>query len=219
MADRAPDPTTDDPRSRIEHTVLGPETTPADVRRVLEEAVEYGLRACVPPSYVSLAAEHAPGVELATVVGFPHGTHAVETKVREAERAHAEGADELDMVARIGRLQAGEDGIVARDIEAVVEATPLPTKVIVETPLLSEGEKRRAAAVVADADADYLKTATGFSGGGATVADVELLSEYRPVKASGGIGSWEAARTIFEAGATRIGASSGATIAEEYPEG
>ena len=204
------------PLSRIEHTILGPETTPADVRRVLDEAAAYGLRACVPPSYVSLATEHAPDVELATVVGFPHGTHATETKVREAKRAHTDGADELDMVARIGRLEAGDGETVARDVEAVVGATPLPTKVIVEAPLLSGAEKRRAGEIAADAGADYLKTATGFSGGGATVADVELLSEYRPVKASGGIGSWEAARTMFEAGATRIGASSGVTIAEEY---
>ncbi|MFB6228693.1 MAG: deoxyribose-phosphate aldolase [Halobacteriales archaeon] len=210
--------TMNDPLSRIEHTILGPRTTPADVRRVLDEAAEHGLRACVPPSYVSLAAEHAPDVELATVVGFPHGTHTTETKIREAERAYTEGADELDMVARIGRLQAGEDGIVARDIEGVVGATPLPTKVIVETPLLSDAEKRRAAEVAADAGADYLKTATGFSGGGATVADVDLLSAYCPVKASGGIGSWEATRAMFEAGAARIGASSGVTIAREYSE-
>ncbi len=205
-----------DPLSRIEHTVLGPETTPADVRRVLDEAGEYGLRACVPPSYVSLATEHAPDMGLATVVGFPNGTHTTETKVREAERAYREGADELDMVARIGRLRAGDDETVARDIAAVVEATPLPTKVIVEAPLLSEGEKRRAGEIVSDAGADYLKTATGFSGGGATVADVELLSEYRPVKASGGIGSWERAQAMFEAGATRIGASGGAAIAQGY---
>jgi deoxyribose-phosphate aldolase len=208
----------DDPRSRIEHTVLGPETTPADVRRTLDEAAEWGLRACVPPSYVSLAAEHASDVPLATVVGFPHGTHATETNVREAERACAEGADELDVVARIGRLQAGDDEAVARDVEAVVRATSLPTKVIVEAPLLTETEKRRAGRIVADAGGDYLKTATGFAGGGATVADVELLSEYRPVKASGGIGSWAAARAMFEAGAARIGASGGATIAREYRE-
>jgi deoxyribose-phosphate aldolase len=206
----------DDPLPRIEHTILGPETTPADVRRVLDEAAEYGLRACVPASYVALAMEHAPDVPLTTVVGFPHGTHTTETKVTEAERAHAEGADELDMVAHVGRLQAGEDDAVARDIEAVAGATPLPTKVIVEAPLLSAGEKHRAGRIAADADADYLKTATGFSGGGATVANIELLSEYRPVKASGGIGSWATARAMFAAGATRIGASSGVTIAREY---
>lgn len=206
----------DDPLSRIEHTVLGPETTPADVRRVLEEAAEYGLRACVPPSYVSLATEHAPGVPLTTVVGFPHGTHATETKVREAEHAHAEGAAELDVVCPVGRLQAGDDDAVARDVEAVVGATPLPTKVIVEAPLLSDAEKRRAGRIAADAGADYLKTATGFAGGGATVADVRLLAEHLPVKASGGIGSWTDAKRMFDAGAARIGASSGATIAREY---
>jgi deoxyribose-phosphate aldolase len=208
----------DDPLSRIEHTILGPETTPADVRRTLDEAAEYGLRACVPPNYVPLGSEHAPDVSLTTVVGFPHGTHATATKVREAERAHEEGADELDMVLSIGRLQAGDDGAVTSDVEAVVEATPLPTKVIVEAPLLTAREMRRAGTIAAGAGADYLKTATGFSGGGATVPDVQLLSEYLPVKASGGIGSWEAARAMFDAGTARIGASSGAVIAREYRE-
>lgn len=208
----------DDPLSRIEHTVLGPETTPADVRRTLDEAREFGLRACVPPNYVGLATEYAPGVPLTTVVSFPHGTAATGTKVHEAERAFEDGADELDVVPHVGRLKAGDDDVVARDIEAVVEATPLPTKVIVETPLLSEAETHRVGRIAADAGADYLKTATGFSGGGATVADVKCLAEYAPVKASGGIGSWREARTMFEAGAARIGASSGATIAREYRE-
>ena len=208
----------DDPLSRIEHTVLGPETTPADVRETLQEAAEDGLRACVPPSYVPLAVENAPDVPLVTVVGFPHGTHATETKVREAERARVDGVDELDMVCRVGRLRAGEYDAVARDVEAVVDATPLPTKLIVEAPLLSEAEKRRAARIAADAGADYLKTATGFAGGGATVTDVRLLAEHLPVKASGGIDSWADAKRMFDAGAARIGASSGATIAREYRE-
>jgi deoxyribose-phosphate aldolase len=204
-----------DPLSRIEHTVLGPATTPADVRRTLEEAAEYGLRACVPPGYVSLATEHAPDVVLTTVVGFPHGTHTTGTKVHEAERAFRDGADELDMVTRVGRLQAGDDDAVARDIEAVAGATPLPTKAIVEAPLLDAPATRRTGRIAAGAGADYLKTATGYNGG-ATVADVELLGEHLPVKASGGIGSWERARTMFEAGVARIGASSGAAIAREY---
>jgi deoxyribose-phosphate aldolase len=207
----------EDPFSRIEHTVLGPKTTPDDVRSVLGEAIEYGLRACVPPCYVDLATEHAADVSLTTVVGFPHGTHTTETKVREAERAFEDGADELDVVCRVGRLRAGDDRAVTRDIEAVVGATPLPTKVIVEAPLLTETETRRAGRLAADAGADYLKTATGFGGGGATIAGVEVLSEFLPVKASGGIGSWAEARAMFDAGAARIGASAGAKIAREYP--
>lgn len=206
----------DDPCSRIEHTVLGPETTPADVRTLLDEAVEHGLRACVPPCYVSLSADYAPDVPLSTVVGFPQGQNATATKRAEARHLVEDGADELDMVCNVGLLKAGETGAVREDIAAVVEATDAPVKVIVESPLLSEEEKHRAAEAAVDADAAFLKTATGFGGGGATVPDVSLLAEYLPVKASGGIGSWAKAKEMFDAGADRIGASSGAAIAAEY---
>lgn len=201
---------------RIEHTVLGPETTPDDVIAVLDAAIEYGMRACVPPCYLELASGYAPTVPLATVVGFPHGQHATETKCREANLARDAGADELDLVANVGRLRAGEDDAVQAEIAEVVAAVDLPVKVIVEAPLLSDEELHRAAECARDADADYLKTATGFSGGGATVEDVELLGEYLPVKASGGIGSWEDALAMFGAGAERIGASSGDVIAREF---
>jgi len=204
---------------RIEHTVLGPETTPDDVIAVLDVAIEYGLRACIPPCYLELADGYAPTVPLATVVGFPHGQNTTSAKCDEAADAWDAGADEIDMVLNVGRLRAGEDGAVREEIEEVVAAVPIPVKVIVETPLLSEAEKRRAAELVADADADFLKTATGFSDGGATVPDVELLAEYLPVKASGGIGSWADAKAMFDAGAERIGASSGDAIAREFLEG
>ncbi|MFB6202175.1 MAG: deoxyribose-phosphate aldolase [Halorhabdus sp.] len=207
----------DDVLSRIEHTVLGPETTGDDVRTLLDDANEYGLRACIPPCYVSMAAEYAPDVPLATVIGFPHGNTTTEAKVAEAEHAVEDGADELDMVMNVGRLKAGEDD-VRDDIERVVATTTKPVKVIIETPLLTDDEKRRASQIVADAGADFLKTATGFGGGGATVPDVELMSEYAPVKASGGVGSWADAEAMFEAGAERIGASSGDVIAREYLE-
>jgi len=201
---------------RLEHTVLGPETTPDDVIDVLDAAIEYGMRACIPPCYLELADGYAPTVSLATVIGFPHGQHATGGKVCEAEETWEDGADELDMVLNVGRLRAGEDDAVRRDIEEVVAAVPVPVKVIIETPLLSDEEKRRAAELVAEADADFLKTATGFSDGGATVEDVELLAEYLPVKASGGIGSWADAEAMFDAGAERIGASSGDVIAREF---
>lgn len=201
---------------RIEHTVLGPETKPDDVRRLLDEAIEHGMCACVPPCYVSLAADYAPSVALSTVVGFPHGQHTTETKCQEASQLEAAGADELDMVCNVGLLQAGEDEAVRTDIAEVVAATTVPVKVIVEAPLLSDGAKHRVAQAAVEADAAYLKTATGFADGGATVADVELLGTYLPVKASGGIGSWEKANAMFEAGAERIGASSGVRIVEEY---
>lgn len=206
----------DDPCSRIEHTVLGPETTPADVERLLDEALEHGLRACVPPCYVSLAADYAPTVPLSTVVGFPQGQHTSASKAAEARHLVEDGADELDMVCNVGLLKAGADAAVRDDIAEVVATTTAPVKVIVEAPLLTDAEKRRAAEAAVDADAAFLKTATGFGGGGATVEDVSLLAEYLPVKASGGIGSWADAKAMFDAGADRIGASSGATIAAEY---
>ncbi|QGN06231.1 deoxyribose-phosphate aldolase [Halorhabdus sp. CBA1104] len=206
----------DDVPSRIEHTVLGPETTPDDVRTLLDEASEYGLRACIPPCYLEMASEYTPEVELATVIGFPHGNNTPEVKAQEAVDAVEAGADELDMVVNVGRLKAGEDDAVQEDIEAVVAATTQPVKVIIETPLLTDEEKHRASQLVAEAGADFLKTATGFGGGGATVPDVELMSEYLPVKASGGVGSWADAEAMFEAGADRIGASSGDKIAQEY---
>jgi len=206
----------DDVPARIEHTVLGPETTPEAVERVLDEATEHGMRACVPPCYVPLATEYAPAVGLSTVVGFPHGQHTAETKCQETRELAAAGADELDMVSNVGLLRAGEDERFETDIAEVVASTTLPVKVIVQAPLLSAEELHRAAEAAVEADADFLKTATGFSGGGATVEDVELLSEYLPVKASGGIGSWEEAKAMFDAGAERIGASSGVDIVTEH---
>lgn len=208
----------EDVLSRIEHTVLGPETTPADVETVLDDASEYGLRACIPPCYVEHAAEYAPDVEVATVIGFPHGNHTTAAKVAESLEAVDAGAAELDVVMNVGLLTAGEVEAVREDIESVVAATTRPVKVIIETPLLSDEEKHRASQIVADAGAAFVKTATGFGGGGATVHDVELMCEYAPVKASGGVGSWDDAEAMFEAGAERIGASSGDVIAREYLE-
>lgn len=200
----------------IDHTVLGPETTPGDVERVVSEAAEYGMNACVPPCYLDVAREAEPDVTLATVVGFPHGQHAPETKLDEAVQAWEAGADELDVVLNVGRLRAGEDETVADELAEVVAGVPIPVKVIVETPLLSDEEKRRACGCAVEADADFVKTATGFSDGGATAADVELMSEFLPVKASGGIGSYEKAMRMVEAGAERIGASSGVAIVEGF---
>ncbi len=202
--------------ARIDHTVLGPTTTPENVRRVLDEAREYGMNACIPPCYVSLAADYAPSVLLATVIGFPHGQHDPEIKRHEAEHAWEAGAEELDVVINVGRLQAGDGDAVREEIEGVVAATPLPVKVIIETALLTDAQKRDACAVARQAGADMVKTATGFADGGATVPDVELMAEYLPVKASGGVGDYEAARAMLDAGADRIGASSGVDILEDF---
>jgi deoxyribose-phosphate aldolase len=206
--------------AHIDHTVLGPETTMADVRRVLDEAAEYGMNACIPPCYVEAAREHAPDdLTLATVVGFPHGQHAPAVKREEAVVAWDDGADELDLVLNVGRLKAGEREAVAHEVAEVVAAVPVPVKVIIETALLTDAEKRLACEAAVDADADMVKTSTGFADGGATVADVELMSEYLPVKASGGVGSYEEAMAMLEAGAERIGASSGVAIVEGVPDG
>lgn len=206
----------DDVPDRIEHTVLGPETTWADVETVLDEASEYDMRACIPPCYLEPAVEHAPGVDLTTVVGFPHGQHLTETKCQEAKHAWTAGAAEVDVVANVGYVRSGEFEQFESDLSEVVAAVPVPVKVILEAPLLDESELRAASEAAAEADAEYLKTSTGFTDGGATVDDVRVMSEYLPVKASGGVGSWSFARELFEAGAERIGASSGATIVEEY---
>jgi deoxyribose-phosphate aldolase len=206
----------DDLPDRIEHTVLGPTTTWADVTGVLDTALREGMRACIPPCYVDRASEYAPGVALTTVVGFPHGQHRTAVKCLEAEQAWEDGAAELDVVANVGRLRAGERAAVREQLAEVVAAVPVTVKIIVEAPLLSEAELRAAREAVAAADADYVKTATGFSEGGATVEDVAVMSEYLPVKASGGIGSWAEARAMFEAGAERIGASRGDVIVSEW---
>mgnify|MGYP006272362035 FL=1 len=203
----------------IDHTVLGPETTWADVKTVLDEAADNGLNACIPPCYVAEAADYRNAPEtIATVVGFPHGQHAPKAKRDEAVRAWDHGADEIDIVINVGRLKAGEDDVVAAELSDVVAAVPIPVKVIIETALLTDEEKRRACEAAVAADADMVKTSTGFADGGAVVADVELMSEYLPVKASGGVGSYEEAAAMLDAGATRIGASSGVAIVEGHPE-
>ncbi|WP_136717220.1 deoxyribose-phosphate aldolase [Halorientalis salina] len=201
---------------RIDHTVLGPTTTDEDVLGVLDEAIEYGTNACVPPCYAELAANYAPETTVATVVGFPHGQHATAVKSGEAEDAWTAGVDEIDVVANAGRLKAGDDDAYRSDLAEVVAAVPIPVKVIIEAPLLTDEEIDRACRLAVEADADFVKTATGFADGGATVEAVERMSEYLPVKASGGIGSWELAEAMFEAGAERIGASSGVAIVEEW---
>ncbi|MGM0590491.1 MAG: deoxyribose-phosphate aldolase [Halobacteriota archaeon] len=204
--------------ARIDHTVLGPTTTTADVRTVLDEAAEHGMNACIPPCYVAEAADYAPSVTLATVVGFPHGNTAACVKREEAVTAWHDGADELDVVANVGRLLGGEDDAVADELAEIVAAVPIPVKVIIETTLLTDEQKHRACAVAVEADACFVKTSTVFADGGAVVDDVALMADYLPVKASGGIGTYEDAKAMLDAGAERIGASSGAELVEGAPK-
>jgi deoxyribose-phosphate aldolase len=205
--------------TRVDHTVLGPETTLADAERVVAEAATHGMNACVPPCYVEEVADvdsdADADVTTVTVVGFPHGQHAPAVKREEAVAAWQAGADELDVVLNVGRLKAGEGDAVTDELSELVAAVPTPVKVIVEAPLLTDDELHRAAEAAVDADADYLKTGTGFSGP-ATVEDVELLAEYLPVKASGGIGTYAEARSMLAAGAERIGASAGVALVEGF---
>ena len=203
----------------IDHTVLGPETTLAEVETVLDTASEYGMNACIPPCYVAEASEYAPETTLATVVGFPHGQHAPGAKRDEATRAWDDGADELDVVVNVGRLKAGDVDAVEAELADIVAAVPIPVKVIIETALLTDDEIDAACRAARDADADMVKTSTGFADGGAEVPDVARMSEYLPVKASGGVGDYATAREMFDAGAVRIGASSGAAIVDDYDDG
>lgn len=202
----------DDFPARIDHTALGVETTQADAEQVVRDAEQYGMNACIPPCYVSAVETDAL---LTTVIGFPHGQHSPETKRAEAQQAYCNGCDELDMVINVGRLKAGAQKDVIADIEAVTGAVPIPVKAIIETAVLGTEEKHRACELAATAGAAFVKTSTGFADGGATVEDVALMSEYLPVKASGGIGSYDQAKALLEAGAERIGASSGVQLVEE----
>jgi deoxyribose-phosphate aldolase len=208
----------DDVADKFEHTVLGPTTEWEDVTDTLDAAIRYGMRACIPPCYVEQATEYAPNIELSTVVGFPHGQHLTETKCQEATQLRKAGAAEIDVVANVGRLLAGETEAVRNELEEVVAAVPLPVKVIVEAPLLDEERLHEVSQAAADANVAYLKTSTGFTEGGATVEDVAIMAEYLPVKASGGVSSWEFAQELFEVGAERIGTSSGDGIMAEYQQ-
>ena len=202
--------------SHIDHTVLGTETQWGDVQEALDEALAYGMNACIPPCYVAEAAAYAPSVTLVTVCGFPHGQESPASKEFEAESAWRDGAAELDVVVNVARLQAGETAAVREELERVVAAVPLPVKAIVEAPLLAEDELRTACELAEAAGVAYVKTATGFSVGGATVEDVRVMAEYLPVKASGGVRDFETAVAMLNAGAERIGASAGAELVDGF---
>lgn len=209
----------------IDHTLLKPEATKDQVEKLCAEAKQYNFASvCVNPTWVKLASELLEGtdVKVCTVIGFPLGANTPETKAFESVNAVTNGATEVDMVINIGALKSGNIELVQKDIEAVVNAVKgkALVKVIIETSLLTDEEKRTACELSVKAGADYVKTSTGFSTGGATVEDIKLMREtVGPdigVKASGGVRTSEDAKAMIEAGATRIGASSGIAIVEGY---
>lgn len=206
----------DDVHARIDHTVLGPETTSEDVIEGLDAAIAYGTGTLIPPCYVSLADSYAPGVRLSTVIGFPDGQHHPSIKAAEAERAHRDGVDALAVVPNAGRLRAGEDEETRRDLAEPIAATPLPVTVIVRTSLSSDEELDRIGQFAAEAGAESIGTATGCEGDAVTVSDVERLSRYLPVTVGDPVDSWQRATTLFEAGADRIATTRGDVLLENY---
>ena len=206
----------------IDHTLLRPDATAADIDALCDEARTFGFAAvCVNPTWVRRCAQQLRGssVKVASVVGFPFGASTTEVKAMEARRAIRDGAREIDMVINVGALKSGDSDVVKRDIEKVSDAcheAGALAKVIIETALLTDEEKVVASHLAQTARADFVKTSTGFGPGGATVHDVLLMRETvgpkLGIKASGGIRSTEDAREMMAAGATRIGASASVAI-------
>lgn len=209
----------------IDHTLLKPDATQAQIAQLCHEARQYGFAAvCVNPTHVKLCADLLRGsrVAVCTVVGFPLGATPPEVKAYETQQAIDDGATEIDMVINIGALKGGEFDLVERDIAMVTRTchnNAALCKVIIEAALLSEAEKIKACELAKQAGADYVKTSTGFGPGGASVADVRLMRRVvgpgMGIKAAGGIRSFADVKGMVEAGATRIGASAGVRIVQE----
>nr|WP_157335373.1 deoxyribose-phosphate aldolase [Paenibacillus lutrae] len=207
----------------IDHTLLKADATREEVAKLTEEAKKYGFASvCVNPTWVAFSADQLKGTEVkvCTVIGFPLGATTSAVKAFETQDAIANGATEVDMVINIGALKAKDNELVEKDIRAVVEAAKgkALVKVIIETCLLTDEEKVRACELAVQAGADFVKTSTGFSTGGATREDIALMRKTVGagvgVKASGGVRSLEDMNGMIEAGASRIGASSGVKIME-----
>jgi deoxyribose-phosphate aldolase len=208
----------------IDHTVLRPEATRADVLRLCREAREQGFQVIfIPPCYAAEAVAAVSGspVRVGIPIGFPLGGHTTGTKVAEALEGVRQGASVLDMVLNVSRLKSGDHDAVRQDIAEVVLATPQAEhKVILETCYLSDQEKMTACRLAVEAGADYVKTSTGFGASGATVSDVKLMvaavQGKAKVKASGGIRDWNMTRQLLEAGADRIGTSASLAILDAW---
>ncbi|MBI3539475.1 MAG: deoxyribose-phosphate aldolase [Candidatus Eisenbacteria bacterium] len=214
-------PASDGLASLIDHTLLKPDAAREDIELLCREAAQFCFASvCVNPNWVPLCRDllRGTGVKVCTVIGFPFGAHLPDVKAYEARRAVEQGAEEVDMVINIGALKSKDYALVEQDIRGVVQSVGRDTvvKVILETSLLSRDEKMMGCTLSKAAGADYVKTSTGFAGGGATVDDVRLMREtVGPeigVKASGGIRTKEDVEAMVAAGATRIGASAGVKI-------
>lgn len=207
----------------IDHTILNADATEKDIQRICIEAKEYDFKTvCINPGWVDYAAHLLKGTDvgITTVIGFPLGANTSEIKAAEAKQAVEKGVSDVDMVINIGALKNEDYPTVLNDIKAVVDAVDgkAIVKVIIETSLLNKTEKIRVCELAKQAGADFVKTSTGFSTGGATLDDVKLMratvGPKMGVKASGGVRSYEDAVAMIEAGATRIGASSGIAIVQ-----
>ena len=200
--------------AHVDHTLLAVDATWEEIRGICDDGIRYGVASvCIPAAFVKQAAAYAAGrVAICTVIGFPNGYSTSAAKAFEAADAAANGADEIDMVIHVGAVKDGRWDDVAADIAAVRAACPGKIlKVIIETCLLTDEEKIRLCHVVAEAGADYIKTSTGFSKGGATFADIALMAANVPqglrIKAAGGISSLEDAEEFLRLGADRLGTS------------
>ncbi len=208
--------------SACDHTLLKQDATPEGIRVLCDEAMAYHTASvCIPPCYIRQAREHAgDGLTVCTVIGFPNGNMTTEAKVFETRDAIEKGADEIDMVINIGRLKAGDQDYVRDEIRRIKqECGERILKVIIETCMLTEEEKIAMCRIVGEAGADFIKTSTGFSTGGATAEDISLFKENVPegvrIKAAGGINSLEDAALFMELGADRLGTSRLVKLAKE----
>lgn len=208
--------------AKCDHTLLKQESTWEDIKVILDDAKKYHTASvCIPPCFIKRAKEYTgDDVKLCTVIGFPNGSHTTESKVFETKDAIANGADEVDMVINIGELKAGNDDYVLDEIKQLREASKGKIlKVIIETCLLTDDEKIRMCEIVTKSGADFIKTSTGFSTGGATFEDIELFAKHvganLKIKASGGISSIEDAEKFIELGASRLGTSRIVKIVKE----
>ena len=208
--------------ARVDHTILGTTATWEQVKTICDEAIEFKTASvCIPPCYVEQAVRYMEGrVKVCTVIGFPNGYHTTAAKVAETRQAVEEGAEEIDMVINLGMAKSGNWDALEKEIAAIKAACQGQLlKVIVEACQLTEEEKKQVCRAVTAAGAEYIKTSTGFSTGGATVEDVRLFREYIgpevKIKAAGGIRTFEQAQAMVEAGADRIGASALVALARK----